>query len=357
LRADKGEAMKKLNRRNFLKLNAASIAGAAFSLPADAAFATSSGRRKPAKQNTDKKAAPTELKTGGVRMIEVDGKYRVWTKRIGAGQIKMLTLHGGPGFSHDYFECFEDFLPQQGIQFYYYDQLGSGNSDHPDDTNLWTVERFTAEVEQVRAALGLENFYLYGQSWGGMLGIEYALKYQQHLKGLILSNMTASINAYLKYINELREQLSPEIKQVLEKYESKGEFEAPEYQQVMFEQIYAKHLCRLNPLPEPVERAMRLLNAKVYNTMQGPNEFVVTGNFKSWDRWNDLKKIQIPTLLFGARYDTMSPADIKKMGTLIAKSRVAICENGSHLSMWDDQESYFNHLLKFVKDVERGIMK
>jgi len=119
------------------------------------------------------------VKTGGVTMIPIDGgKYHVWTKCVGTGAIQMLTLHGGPGCTHEYMECFEDFLPQRGIQFHYYDQLGSHYSDQPDDPSLWTVARFCDEVEQVRAALGLENFYLFGHSWGGMLGIEYALKHQ-----------------------------------------------------------------------------------------------------------------------------------------------------------------------------------
>src|SRR5262249_16938039 len=138
-----------------------------------------------------------------------------------------------------------------GIEFYYYDQLGSAYSDQPEDTKLWTVERFREEVEQVRAALGLENFYLYGHSWGGMLGIEYALKYQRHLKALMISDMTASIPSYVKYINELRKQLPAAMQKTMEKYEAKGEYEAPEYQKIMFEQIYAKHLCRSLPWPDP----------------------------------------------------------------------------------------------------------
>src|SRR5213078_2648065 len=118
-----------------------------------------------------------EVKTGGSKMIEVDGKYHVWTDRVpstalmagGSGPVKMLTLHGGPGFPHDYLECFEDFVPQHGITFYYYDQLGAGNSDHPDDPSLWTVDRYREEVEQVRKGLGLDHFVLFGSSWGGML--------------------------------------------------------------------------------------------------------------------------------------------------------------------------------------------
>jgi proline iminopeptidase len=295
-----------------------------------------------------------EVKTAGIRLISVDGKYKVWTKKVGSGKIKVLTLHGGPGATHEYFECFEDFLPQAGVEFFYYDQLGSHYSDQPDDKSLWTVDRFREEVEQVRAALDLHDFYLYGSSWGGMLGIEYALKYQSHLKALVISDMTASIASYVAYVNELRRRLPTEVIAVLEKYEAKGEFEAPEYQETMLKQIYSRHLCRLDPWPDPVSRTFRHLATPVYNTMQGPNEFVVNGTFKDWDRWKDLPKIHVPTLLVVGRHDTMRVEDIQKMGRSIPRSRVAVCENGSHLCMWDDQQAYFRHLIGFFKDVDAG---
>jgi proline iminopeptidase len=293
-----------------------------------------------------------KIKTGGVKMIQVDGKYQIWTKKIGSGPIKMLTLHGGPGCTHEYLECFEDFLPQQRIKFYYYDQLGSAYSDQPKDESLWTVDRFREEVEQVRTALGLDNFYLYGSSWGGMLSIEYALKYQRHLKALIISNMTASIASYMKHINELRQKFPLETRKILEKYEAKQDYTAPEYQEIMFNQLYLKHICRINPWPEPLQRTFRHLSTDVYNTMQGPNEFVVTGNLKDWNRWSDIGNIKVPTLLVVGRYDTMRVEDIQKMGKIMPNSRVVICENGSHLSMYDDQEKYFRELIKFTKDVE-----
>ena len=294
------------------------------------------------------------VKTGGVQMVQVDDKYHVWTKRVGSGPITVLTLHGGPGCTHEYLECFEDFLPQQGIQFVYYDQLGSAYSDQPDDPSLWTVERFREEVEQVRAALELEQFYLFGHSWGGMLGIEYALKYQRHLKGLIISNMTASIPAYVASITTLRQQLPPAVIRTLEKYEATGEYSAPEYEETMFKQIYTRYICRLDPWPEPLVRMFRHLSTPVYHTMQGPNEFVVTGTFKNWDRWNELPQITVPTLLSVGRFDTMRVADIEKMGALIPSARVVICEQGSHCSLYDDQQTYFRDLLAFIKDVEAG---
>jgi proline iminopeptidase len=292
------------------------------------------------------------IKTGGVKIIPVDGRYRVWTKKVGDSATKMLTLHGGPGATHEYLECFEDFLPQAGIEFYYYDQLGSAYSDQPKDKSLWTVDRFREEVEQVRVALGLNNFCLYGSSWGGMLGIEYALKYQRYLKALIISNMTASISSYVKYVNELRQKFPMKIRETLKKYETEEEYDAPEYQEVIFKNLYTKHLCRLDPWPDPVARTIKHLNTEVYNTMQGPNEFVVTGTFKDWDRWKEIQTIRVPTLLIVGRHDTMRVEDIQKMGKLIPNSRVVVCENGSHFSMYDDQETYFRALINFVKDVE-----
>ena len=292
--------------------------------------------------------------TGGSRMIDIDGgKYHVWTDRVGKGPVKMLTLHGGPGFPHDYFECFEDFLPQQGVQFYYYDQLGVGNSDQPSDDTLWTVDRYREEVEQVRKGLGLDKFYLYGHSWGGMLGIEYALAHQDHLKALIISDMTAGIPAYEAYAQKLLAELSEEDRATLAKYAAAGNYDAPEYQNIMMGKVYAAHLIRLQPWPEPVERAFKKFNQKIYNTMQGPNEFVITGNFKNWDRWADLPRIKVPTLIIAGEKGTMNPDDIRRMGKLIPRSRVVLTK-GSHLEMYDDQQTYFRELVKFIKDVEAG---
>ena len=334
-----------LSRRGFVRLSAAAALSAA---------AGATARLSSAEPAAAKTARAPEVKTGGIRLIEVDGKYKVWTKKVGRGKVKVLTLHGGPGFNHEYFECFEDFLPQHGIEFYYYDQLGSSYSDQPEDTSLWTVERFREEVEQVRRALGLDHFYLLGHSWGGMLGIEYALKYQKHLKGLVISSMTASIASYMAYAAKLRAALPAETIAILDRYEAKGDYENPEYEKAMMEQVYTRHICRLDPWPDPVQRAFKHMNPKVYNTMQGPNEFVVTGNFKDWDRWKDLPAIALPTQLIVGRHDEMNPADIEKMGLAIPRARLLVCENGSHLSMWDDQEAYFRGLLKFFDDVEAG---
>jgi proline iminopeptidase len=274
-------------------------------------------------------------------MIEIPGGYHVWTKKVGDSPVKVLLLHGGPGVDHSYFECFEDFLPQNGIEFYYYDQLDSTNSDKPGNPKLWTIERFRDEVEAVRKGLGLEQFFLYGHSWGGMLAIEYALAQPEHLKGLIISNMTAGIQSYEKHLTELRAALPKDVVAVLDKYERSGNYDAPEYEKVMLEQVYSRHLCRLSCASEP--------EPKIYNYMQGPNEFVVTGTFKNWERWADLPRIHTRTLVMGARYDEMYDQDLRKMAASMPNARAWISETGSHLTMWDDQVPYFRELLTFLK--------
>jgi len=170
-----------MKRRNFLKGSAALAAAATVSsMPiasAEVPLSLDAGAQPDALN-------PAGIRVAGIRMIPVmGGKYKVWTKRMGSGPVKVLLLHGGPGFPHDYLEAMESFLPQAGIEMYYYDQLGVGNSDVPDDSSLWTLARYLTEVEEVRQGLGLDHFVLYGHSWGGILAIEYALNYQQHLRG------------------------------------------------------------------------------------------------------------------------------------------------------------------------------
>src|SRR6186713_2668286 len=326
-----------------------------------ASMATIFSACNPSPGSTNNASAPKspdtayQIKTGGSQMIQIDGKYNVWTKKIGDGKIKVLLLHGGPGFSHDYFECFEDFLPKEGAEIYYYDQLGSGNSDNPSDTALWNVPRFVEEVEQVRKALGLDSFYLLGHSWGGMLAMEYLQKYQGHVKGAILSNMTAGMKSYITYSAQLKKKLFTE--QDIKTYDSLDKlklYDSPQYQELLMNKLYTQVICRIpvENWPEPLMRAFKKANHTVYIQMQGVDEFHVTGNFKDWEMWDRLPNIKVPTLVLGGVYDEMNPDDMKKEGQLIPNSRTYLCPNGSHLSMYDDQQNYFKNLLDFLKDVE-----
>lgn len=299
---------------------------------------------------------PTKVQAGGVQMIELKEGHKVWTKRFGNSDMKVLILHGGPSITHEYMECYESFFPKANIEFYHYDQLGSYYSDQPDDMSLWTIERFVEEVEQVRKKLGLnkDNFYLLGQSWGGILAMEYALKYQDNLKGLIISNMTADFHKYAAYNGNLRAQLRPSLIDSLEFYENNNDYLNPIYQEMVFKEYYTKHICRLDPWPEPIIRSFKHINQKVYEYMQGPSEFVPGGILKDWTVWDRLKTIKTPTLTIGAKYDSMNPAEMKEMSKLVQNGRYLYCPNGSHLSQWDDQEIHMEGVIRFITDVYKG---
>jgi len=303
------------------------------------------------------KTSPYEVQTGGIKMITVAGKYKVWTKKIGDGKIKVLLLHGGPGFSHDYFECFESFLPKDGIEFYYYDQLGSGYSDAPADTTLWNLPRFVEEVETVRKGLGLEQFYLLGHSWGGMLAMEYLTKYQSHVKAAVLSNMTAGIKSYVAYTKKQKiEFFTPRELTLYDSLDHRKDYSSQTYQDLVNKTLYTHVLCRLpyESWPEPLVRAIKKSNNIIYIQMQGVDEFHVTGNFKNWEMWDRLPSIKVPTLVLGGMYDEMNPVDMKLEGKLIPNSRTYLCPNGSHMSMYDDQQNYFSHLKGFLHDVDQN---
>lgn len=303
------------------------------------------------------------VKNGGIRMISLDGgKYKVWTKRIGNNpKIKVLLLHGGPACTHEYWECMESFLPQEGIEFYYYDQLGSAYSDQPTDTSLWHLPRFVEEVEQVRNALGLnkDNFYLLGHSWGGILASQYALKYQDNLKGLIISNMMMSCPDYGKYADEvLSKQMEPAVLEEIKAIEAKGDFANPRYMELLMPHFYNQHICRipLEQWPDPVNRTFANLNQTIYEMMQGPSEFGVGGNLANWDIVAKLPEIKVPTLVIGATHDTMDPEHMKMVSEKVKKGRFLLCPDGSHMCMWDDQAHYFPGLISFLKDVDAGKM-
>ncbi len=302
------------------------------------------------------------VKTGGVRMISIHtakGNFHVWTKQVGNNpRIKVLLLHGGPGCSHEYLECFDSFFPQEGIEYYYYDQLGSFFSDKPADTSLWHLSRFVEEVEQVRQALGLNknNFYLFGHSWGGILALEYALKYQNNLKGLIISNMMCSIPKYNEYAEKvLAKQLPPDVLKEIIQFETKNDYQNPRYTELLEKYFYPEHLMRLKKYPEPASRGYNHCNTTIYTLMQGPSEFRGSGRLLHWDRSKDLPKISVPTLTIGAKYDTMDPKYMKWMSTQVQNGSYVYCPNGSHSAMYDDQQVYFNGLVKFILKVDEGI--
>ena len=302
-----------------------------------------------------------DQKTGGIKMIPITtpkGTFNVWTKRVGNNpKMKVLLLHGGPGGTHEFFENFDGYLPNEEIEYIYYDQLESYYSDKPNDSTLWNIEHFVDEVEQVRKALNLneDNFYLLGHSWGGILAMEYALKYQNNLKGLIISNMMASVTEYEKYAKEvLGPQMPPEVFKEIMNLEAKEDFSNPRYTELVTRYYYTEHVLRqpLKEWPEFVNRAFSHLNSNIYIYMQGYSEFGVTKNatLKNWDVSHRLKELTVPTLMIGGKYDTMDPTYMEWMSTQVQNGR-SLTTHAAHLSFYDDPDTYFNGLIKFIKDV------
>jgi len=301
------------------------------------------------------------VQTAGVRMVPIEtpvGKFKVWTKRFGNNpRVKVLLLHGGPAMTHEYMEVFESFFPQEGFEFYEYDQLGSYYSDQPTDSSLWTTARFVEEVEQVRKALGLgkDNFYLLGNSWGGILAMEYALKYQANLKGLIICNMMSSCPEYGKYADSvLSKQMDPKVLKEVKELEAAGKYNDPRYMELLIPNFYHQHLCRLEDWPDGFNRSMKHANSVVYTMMQGPSEFGISGRLANWDIRDRLKEITVPTLTVGAKYDTMDPEHMKWMSTQVKNGSYLYCPNGSHLAMYDDQQTFMQGVIGFIRKTDKG---
>lgn len=297
------------------------------------------------------------------RRVPIDtphGRFEVWTRRVGAHPgIKLLLLHGGPGATHEYFECLAPSMAAAGVETIYYDQLGSHRSDQPDLPDLWTIERFVDEVEQVRLALGLtpDNFFLLGHSWGGILAIEYALRHQQHLKGLIVSNMMASIPAYNAYAESvLMPGIPPDVLAEIKAIEAAKAYDDPRYMALLIPHHYEHHVLRRPHAewPDAVNRAFAHLNAKVYIPMQGPSELGASGKLAGWDRMADLARITVPTLTIGAAHDTMDPAHMRAMADALPNGRHLHCPEGSHMAMVDDEATYMAGLVAFLRDVDRA---
>ncbi|HEX2609144.1 MAG TPA: proline iminopeptidase-family hydrolase [Flavisolibacter sp.] len=325
----------------------------------------SCNQKEPGASNTTLAAyfnyGDSAVQTGGVRLIPVStpvGDFHVWTKRFGNNpRIKILLLHGGPAMTHEYMECFESFFPKEGFEFYEYDQLGSYYSDQPTDSSLWTTARFVEEVEQVRKAIGADasNFYILGNSWGGILGMEYALKYQANMKGLIVSNMVASAPEYGRYsVEVLAKQMDPKVLAEVRSIESKGDFSNPRYMELLIPNFYHEHLCRLPVWPDAVNRSMKHANGVVYTMMQGPSEFGISGRLATWDIKNRLTTITVPTLMIGAKYDTLDPKAMEEQSKMVKKGSYLYCPNGSHLAMWDDQKVYMNGVIEWIRKVDAG---
>ena len=274
--------------------------------------------------------------------IEVPGG-KVWYRAVGdeANAIPLLCLHGGPGFTHHYLEPLESLADRRRVIFY--DQLGCGRSDRPGDLTLWNVDRFVEELARVRSALDLDRLHLFGSSWGGMLAMQYVLDRRPELEGLILCGSPASMIRWVSDCEELLAAQNPETRRVIREHEAAGFTGCPEYQAAILG-FYRKHVCRLDPSPAGLERSFAEAGYDVYNTMNGPSEFTVTGTLKTWDIMDRLPEIAVRTLLVGGRYDECTPGHLEEMNRRIPGSRLVIIEDASHLC-FAEQPERFNEVI------------
>jgi proline-specific peptidase len=279
--------------------------------------------------------------------------YQTWYRIVGEkeepGKLPLLCLHGGPGACHDYLESL-DAMADTGRRVIYYDQLGCGNS-HLDVSKpeMWTVDLYVEEVDVVRKALGLDRIHLLGQSWGGMLAMEYMIRQPRGIASLTIASSPASIPQWVEEANKLREQLPPEVNATLLKHEQAGTWSDPEYATAMTE-FYNRHVCRVVPNPEPVQRTFDKLAKypEVYYTMNGPSEFFVIGTLKTWNVIDQLGKINAPTLVTSGKYDEATPIIAETVQKGIPGAEWVLFENSSHSAHAEEPERYMQVLGDFI---------
>lgn len=278
--------------------------------------------------------------------VQVNG-YRVVTYSFGSGDEVVFCLNGGPGLPCDYLREAHSCLVDRGYRVVAFDQLGTGASDRPHDDTLWTISRYVDETETVRKALGLEKVHLLGHSWGGWLGIDYALAYPQNLKSLILADTVADMPHLISELDRLRSALGSETVTMMQKHEAQGTLEHPEYQAAVTILNY-RHVCRLADWPAPLRRSLDDWNMGPYGTMQGPNEFLYTGNLKDWNRLPDLIDLHVPTLIIVGEHDELTPACALRMKLALPRAELKVFANASHMPFYEQPQDYYPILLDFL---------
>lgn len=279
--------------------------------------------------------------------IRVDG-HKVVAYSFGSGPETVLCLNGGPGLPCDYLRDAHSCLIDQGYRVVAFDQLGTGASDRPTDPAFWTITRYVAEVETVRQALGLGRVHLLGHSWGGWLSVEYALTHPEALKTVILEDTAADIPHLIGELERLRSALGPETVAMMQRHEAEGTLDHPVYQAAITI-LNHRHVCRLDDWPAPIKRSLDDWNMGPYGTIQGPNEFLYTGNLKDWNRLPDMHRISVPVLITCGQHDELTPACALRMKLALPDARLHVFPNSSHMPFYEEPHAYYPVLLDFLE--------
>ena len=281
-----------------------------------------------------------------IQNIKVDG-YNIVSYSYGKGENVLFLLNGGPGLPCDYLRDPHIHLVEEGYRIVAFDQLGCGNSDRPEDVSLWNITRYVEEVETVRKELGIVNFHLLGQSWGGWLSIEYALTYPDEIRSLILANTCGDLQHLTTELNRMREALGSETVAMMLHHEAMGTIDHPEYQAAITILNY-RHVCRLKEWPSSLLASGDDWNMGPYGTMQGPNEFLYIGNLKDWNRISDMDSLEMPTLIITGTHDEIGPACASHMNNVLPNSEVVVFHNSSHVPFYEEPDLYFKELQIFL---------
>ena len=280
-------------------------------------------------------------------MVLVPGG-RIWYGISGAGSkgTPLVAVHGGPGAPHDYLEGLSALSGERPVIFY--DQLGCGKSERPADPSLWTRERATEELAMLVSSLGLEEFHLLGQSWGAMLAISYFLHHgAKRVRKLVLSGPLVSSARWMEDQRILLAQMPHSVQKAAQEAEAAGDFSTAAYQEAMTA-YYRKHLCRMDPWPEELERSMANLGMEIYMTMWGPSEFICTGNLREHDLAGKLPSIDIPTLFTCGEFDEARPSTVAEFARLVPDSRLEVLAGASHSHHLEAAERYMAILREFL---------
>ena len=259
----------------------------------------------------------------------------------------IFLLNGGPGLPCNYLRDPHIKLIKKGFRIFTYDQLGCGKSSKPTNSTLWDINRYVEEVEYVRKEFNLGKIILLGHSWGGWLGIEYAIKYQNNIEKLILENTCGDMPHMISELERLRGNLGSETLKMMMKHEAEGTLDHEEYQAAITILNY-RHVCRLDVWPQSIYDSLDDWNMEVYGTMQGPNEFLYTGNLKNWNRIDEMTKIAIPTFITVGMHDELTPACSMKMHDALPNSKLKVFKNSSHMPFYEEPENYFTELENFL---------
>jgi len=280
--------------------------------------------------------------------------YQTWYRIVGDGEdpgrLPVVCLHGGPGSAHDYIEPLEA-LAGTGRRAVFYDQIGCGKSPGPHDPSFYDVELFVDELGTVLSSLDLELIHLFGNSWGGMLAMEYALTQPGGLASLLLASSPASIPQWVEETTKLRAQLPADVQNTLQRHEDAGTTDNPEYEAAAME-FYRRHVCRVDPWPECVERSVVEEQGLVYQTMAGPNEFIVTGKLRDWNILDRLTEIDVPTLVVTGQHDEATPAINRTVARGIPGARSVVFPDASHMAHVEHTAAYVELLDEFMSRVE-----